>query len=88
MLVGKSTGGGFETLKGNKTHYFISTTKALQNKQKLNTRPLSFSSVSFFSLLYYLSHTLIIAYIYTQIKNKKKILIGDLKWLLAVCEYG
>jgi hypothetical protein len=34
--VGETTGGGFETIRGDKTHGFISTTiKSLQNKQKL-----------------------------------------------------
>jgi hypothetical protein len=32
--VGETTNGGFETLRGDKTQGFISTTKALQNKQK------------------------------------------------------
>jgi hypothetical protein len=29
MLVGETTGGGFETLGGDKTHCFISTNKKL-----------------------------------------------------------
>jgi hypothetical protein len=38
MLVGETTGGGFETLGGDKTHCFISRTKAYkQLTQKLNT---------------------------------------------------
>jgi hypothetical protein len=45
--------------------------KLYKINKKLNTRPLSFSSVYFFSILY-ISHTLIIAPIYTQIENKKK----------------
>jgi len=28
LLVGETTGGGFETLRGDKTHCFISRTKA------------------------------------------------------------
>jgi hypothetical protein len=44
LLVGETTGGGFETLRGDKTHCFISRTKAYKHK-KLNTRPLSFSLV-------------------------------------------
>jgi len=28
VLVGETTGGGFETLRGDKTHCFISRTKA------------------------------------------------------------
>jgi hypothetical protein len=36
--VGETTGGGFETLGGDKTHSFISRTKAYkQLTQKLNT---------------------------------------------------
>jgi len=34
--VGETTGGGFETLGGDKTHCFISRTRSLQT-QKLNT---------------------------------------------------
>jgi hypothetical protein len=34
MLVGETTGGGFETLRGNKTHYFISTIRSLQGLNK------------------------------------------------------
>jgi hypothetical protein len=30
MLVGETTGGGFETFGGDKTHYFISTIISLQ----------------------------------------------------------
>jgi hypothetical protein len=38
MLVGETTGGGFETLRGDKTHCFISRTKAYNYlTQKLNT---------------------------------------------------
>jgi hypothetical protein len=51
--VGEITGGGFETLRGDKTHYFISTTRSLQNKQKLLIHTLSFSVV----FLSYLSHS-------------------------------
>jgi hypothetical protein len=36
MLVGETTGGGFETLRGDKTQSFISRTKAYKHK-KLNT---------------------------------------------------
>ena len=34
MLVGKTTGGGFETLRGDKTQSFISRTKAYRSKNK------------------------------------------------------
>jgi hypothetical protein len=38
LLVGETTGGGFETLRGDKTQSFISRTKAYkQLTQKLNT---------------------------------------------------
>jgi len=43
LLVGETTGGGFETLRGDKTHCFISTTISLQTKQKLLKHTLSFS---------------------------------------------
>jgi len=43
VLVGEITGGGFETLKGDKTHGFISTTKNLHNKYKLLIHALSLS---------------------------------------------
>jgi len=51
MLVGETTGGGFETLRGYKTHCFISTIKSLQrlNKSFEYTPSLFLSSVSFFS---------------------------------------
>jgi len=53
LLVGETTGGGFETLKGDKTHCFISTTGSLQNKQKLLIHALCFlSSVSLISPTY------------------------------------
>jgi len=55
--VRETTVGGFETLNGDKTHGLISTTRSLQNKQKLLIHTLSFSSV----FLSYFSHTLIIA---------------------------
>jgi hypothetical protein len=32
MLVGETTGGGFETLRGDKTQSFISRTKAYNNE--------------------------------------------------------
>jgi len=41
--VGETIGGGFETLRGDKTHGFISTTRSLQNKQKLLVHILSLS---------------------------------------------
>jgi hypothetical protein len=54
LLVGGTTGGGFETLGGDKTHCFISKTQAYKHK-KLTIHALSLlSSVS----LYYLPHTI------------------------------
>jgi hypothetical protein len=41
--VAETTDGGFETLKGDKTHGFISTTKNLHNKYKLLIHTLSLS---------------------------------------------
>jgi len=51
LLVGETTSGGFETLRGYKTHCFISTIKSLQrlNKSFEYTPSLFLSSVSFFS---------------------------------------
>jgi hypothetical protein len=51
LLVGETTGSGFETLRGYKTHCFISTIKSLQrlNKSFEYTPSLFLSSVSFFS---------------------------------------
>jgi hypothetical protein len=51
--VGETTGGGFETLGGDKTHCFISTNKKLTILKSLQYTPsLSFflSSVSLYSL--------------------------------------
>jgi len=45
LLVGKTTGGGFETLRGDKTHCFISTTRNLQYLNKNSIHALSFSLV-------------------------------------------
>jgi len=44
--VGETTGGGFETLGGDKTHCFISRNKSLIQLEKLTIHTLSFSSVS------------------------------------------
>jgi hypothetical protein len=41
--VGETIGGGFETLRGDKTHSFISTTKNLHNEYKLLIYALSLS---------------------------------------------
>ena len=43
LLVGETTGGGFETLGRDKTHCFISRTKSLQQLEKLTIHTLSFS---------------------------------------------
>ena len=51
MLVGGATGGGFETLRGDKTHCFISINPKLTIIQKThNTHPLFLSNVSHNSL--------------------------------------
>jgi hypothetical protein len=54
-LEGGTNGGGFETLRGDKTHYFISTNKKLTIMKSLQYTPSLFlSSVS----LYYLPYTI------------------------------
>jgi len=52
LLVGETTGGGFETLGGDKTHCFISRNKKLTNTKSLiqYTPSLFLSSVSLYSL--------------------------------------
>jgi hypothetical protein len=47
VLVGETTGGGFETLRGDKTQSFISGTKAYKhNKLTIHALSLFLSSVS------------------------------------------
>jgi len=41
LLVEETTGGGFETLGGDKTHGFISTIKSLQKLNKSSIHTLS-----------------------------------------------
>jgi hypothetical protein len=53
VLVGETTGGGFETLGGDKTHCFITRTRSLQTHRSLQYTPSLFSLV-FLSIL---SHT-------------------------------
>jgi hypothetical protein len=43
VLVGETTGGGFETLRGDKTQSFISRTNSLQQLEKLTIHSLSLS---------------------------------------------
>ena len=43
LLVGGATGGGFETLRGDKTHCFITQNPKLNNYTKLTIHTLSFS---------------------------------------------
>jgi len=43
LLVGETTGGGFETLGGDKTHCFISRNKKLTILKSLTIHALSFS---------------------------------------------
>ena len=51
MLVGGATGGGFETLRGDKTHCFITQNRNLTITHKThNTHPLFLSNVSHNSL--------------------------------------
>jgi hypothetical protein len=50
VLVGETTGGGFQTLGGDKTHCFITNTKSLQTQKAYNTRPLFLFSLSSVSL--------------------------------------
>jgi hypothetical protein len=52
LLVGETTGGGFETLGGDKTHCFITRTRSLQTHRSLiqYTPSLFLSSVSLYSL--------------------------------------
>jgi hypothetical protein len=65
--VGETIGGGFETLRGDKTHGFISTTRSLQNKQKLLIHALSFlSSISILSLPHTDNSINLVAYLYTN----------------------
>jgi hypothetical protein len=40
LLVGETTGGGFETLRGDKTQFYFKN-KSLQTQKAYNTRPLS-----------------------------------------------
>jgi len=66
--VGETTGGGFETLGGDKTHCFISRTKAYKHKKLNNTRPLSFSLV-FLSTLSTQNNISLASYLYTNSKQ-------------------
>jgi hypothetical protein len=54
LLVGSTTGGGFETLRRDKMNYFISTTRSLQITRSFQTHPFFFSGVS----LLYFSHVI------------------------------
>jgi hypothetical protein len=70
MLVGETTGGGFETLRGDKTHCFISTIKGLQrlNKSFEYTFPL-FLSLLFLSSLSTQNSIHLATYLYTNSKQ-------------------
>ena len=50
LLVGETTGGGFETLRRDKTQSFITRTQAYKDTKAYNTHPLSLFSVSLYSL--------------------------------------
>jgi hypothetical protein len=66
--VGETTCGGFETLGGDKTHCFISRTKAYNNFEKLTTQPLSFSLV-LLSILSTQNSISLATYLYTNSKQ-------------------
>jgi hypothetical protein len=78
--VGETTGGGFETLRGDKTHCFISRTKAYKYK-KLNTRPLSFSLV-FLSTLSTQNNISLACYLYTNSKQENSTFKCEGGWRL------
>jgi len=87
LLVGETTCGGFETLGGDKTHCFISRTKAYKHK-KLNTRPLSFSLVFLSNLSTQFNRSWAL-YLYTKSKYKNSNFpsvkaAGGCGWWLAV----
>jgi hypothetical protein len=66
--VGETTGGGFETLGGDKTHCFISRTNSLQQLEKLTIHTLSFSLV-FLSTLSTQNNISLASYLYTNSKQ-------------------
>jgi len=85
LLVGETTGGGFETLRGDKTQSFISRTKAYSSKnkhKKLNTRPVSFFLV-FLSNLSTQNNIHLATYLYTNSKQDISTFKCEGGWRLA-----
>jgi hypothetical protein len=83
--VGETTGGGFETLRGDKTQSFISRTKAYRSKnkhKKLNTRPVSFFLV-FLSNLSTQNSIHLATYLYTNSKQDISTFKCEGGWRLA-----
>jgi hypothetical protein len=83
--VGETTGGGFETLRGDKTQSFISRTKAYSSKnkhKKLNTRPVSFFLV-FLSNLSTQNSIHLATYLYTNSKQDISTFKCEGGWWLA-----
>jgi hypothetical protein len=81
--VGETTGGGFETLGGDKTHCFISRTKAYKHKKLNNTRPLSFSLV-FLSILSTHNSISSACYLYTNSKQDNSTFKCEGGWRLRL----
>ena len=81
LLVGETTGGGFETLGGDKTHCFISRTKAYKHKKLNNTHPLSFSLV-FLSILSTQNSISSACYLYTNSKQENSTFKCEGGWRL------
>ena len=69
MLVGGATGGGFETLRGDKTHCFITQNPKLNNYIKLTIHTLSFS-LMFLTILSTHINTSWAHYLYTKLEYK------------------
>jgi hypothetical protein len=88
MLVGETTGGGFETLRGDKTHCFISTIKGLQrlNKSFEYTFPLSLSLV-FLSSLSTQNSIHLATYLYTNSKQDISTFKCEGGWRLGGCKW-
>jgi hypothetical protein len=87
--VGETTGGGFETLRGDKTQSFISRTKAYSSKnkhKKLNTRPVSFFLV-FLSNLSTQNSIHLATYLYTNSKQDISTFKCEGGWRLGGCKW-
>ena len=70
VLVGGATGGGFETLRGDKTHCFISINPKLTINRKLTIHTLSFS-LMFLTILSTHINTSWAHYLYTKSEYEK-----------------